>query len=473
MADSPAPEARDAVPGAGEAGSPVLISHHGAASIFVHGIWLVLSVAALGLVLRYGVNAPFIDDFLVVPVLAGEEPISLEWLWRQHSDHRFPLVKLVIWGATAGCGGDFRAVMVLNAAGLSAASLILIRAARVLRGRTEFADAFFPVLLLHWGHAGNMLRCVIVEDVLIALFLSLLLLRVAGMRSAETRVDLLVLGTCLAGCSLLGTPGLVLGTSLAPWGLFRARWLLRSSPGPRPPGGAWALLALGVPLLVGAAYFLGFERIPHPPLGESLPGVPRFVAQAIGGAFGSLGVFGWGGEGFGAGWPPLPAILAVAFTLATLALLFRRLWRRAEDPVRTAWLLAFPLSLLLLAAAMGFGRAGFGETYAIRGHYMLRMVPLMAGLYLAWEVLGQAPLARLVQTSLLAATLSVLAFNMQSGFQQARDHRVLMDDFSRDLREGMDDDAILRRYCPAVYPFPEPLRDYLRMMRRGRVAPFR
>ena len=40
-------------------------------------------------------------------------------------------------------------------AAATAAAMMLV--ARKLRGGTSLADVFFPVILLHWGHAANLL----------------------------------------------------------------------------------------------------------------------------------------------------------------------------------------------------------------------------------------------------------------------------------------------------------------------------
>src|SRR5207248_1941283 len=60
-------------------------------------IWLLAGVMALALlffVYRHGDNVPYFDDWRIVPVLTGHEPITLRWLWSQHNEHRMPIQKL-------------------------------------------------------------------------------------------------------------------------------------------------------------------------------------------------------------------------------------------------------------------------------------------------------------------------------------------------------------------------------------------
>ena len=61
--------------------------------------------AAVVLVVRYGADVPLWDDFVLVPVLTGETPLTADWLWAQHNEHRIALSKLVLLGAF-----DFRAL---------------------------------------------------------------------------------------------------------------------------------------------------------------------------------------------------------------------------------------------------------------------------------------------------------------------------------------------------------------------------
>ena len=63
----------------------------------VLGVWLALLVAALTFVDRYGSNVPSWDGWDMVPTLTGHQPITAEWLWSQHNEHRVPLPGLSFW----------------------------------------------------------------------------------------------------------------------------------------------------------------------------------------------------------------------------------------------------------------------------------------------------------------------------------------------------------------------------------------
>ena len=66
------------------------------AALFVYGVWGLALAFALGLVAHFGHNAPFNDDFAIIPWWTGERPITLSWLWEPHNEHRIALPKLIL-----------------------------------------------------------------------------------------------------------------------------------------------------------------------------------------------------------------------------------------------------------------------------------------------------------------------------------------------------------------------------------------
>ena len=64
--------------------------------LFVWGVWAVLFLFALLFVLVYGSNVPHWDDVNVVPWLVGERPVTWEWLWATHNEHRIVVPKLLL-----------------------------------------------------------------------------------------------------------------------------------------------------------------------------------------------------------------------------------------------------------------------------------------------------------------------------------------------------------------------------------------
>ncbi len=74
---------------------------------FVGLLWVILLIADLALVVRFGPDVPRWDDFDVVPVLTGDAALSAGWLWSQHNEHRVPLPRLVLLAAYRLSGPGF------------------------------------------------------------------------------------------------------------------------------------------------------------------------------------------------------------------------------------------------------------------------------------------------------------------------------------------------------------------------------
>ena len=54
-------------------------------------VWLAMFVAAVAFVAQYASNVPSWDDWDMVPTLTRNQPITWNWLWSQHNEHRVPL----------------------------------------------------------------------------------------------------------------------------------------------------------------------------------------------------------------------------------------------------------------------------------------------------------------------------------------------------------------------------------------------
>ena len=83
--------------------------------IFVMAVWLALSLGLLAYVLTWARDLPYMDDWELVPVLAGARPFSLDWLLEQTFEQRAharrqirPLRERLhdlVSGASSGCCG--------------------------------------------------------------------------------------------------------------------------------------------------------------------------------------------------------------------------------------------------------------------------------------------------------------------------------------------------------------------------------
>src|SRR6185503_15507641 len=106
---------------------------------------------------------------------------------------------------------DFRIAQYGNALLLAAAAAGLILAARRARGgRTALADAFFPLVLLHWRHAVNVLWGWQVQFVASAVLACALAAALAVAPGRPGRGASLTVGAALLLLPLCGANGVAL-----------------------------------------------------------------------------------------------------------------------------------------------------------------------------------------------------------------------------------------------------------------------
>ena len=93
---------QDASPGRNRAG-------HLAGPILAWTVWAAMTVALVLYVRQDSRNVPFMDDFALVPMMTGQQPVSLEWAWSQHNEHRPLISQLRSWrGFPRFVANDFR-----------------------------------------------------------------------------------------------------------------------------------------------------------------------------------------------------------------------------------------------------------------------------------------------------------------------------------------------------------------------------
>jgi len=440
--------------------------------LFAWGVWALLALASFGFANRFAVDAPFYDDFDIVPVLSGEAAASPAWFWQQEADHRSPLPKAVNLAAAAISGRDFSGSVLWNFSAVAAAAGLLLLAARRLRGRTEYADAVIPILLMNGGFALSLLRAILVQGATRTLLLCGALLLVAGVRGPPTTRRTTAVALCALGLALTGSAGLVMGLVLAAWAVVAAG-AMEASPRARLATRAVAASVFAV----GVAYVVGFERLSDRPLDTSPVRAAKIALQVMGQALGPAGGFGWAqprGVPFGVGFPPLLSLGVAAVIAAALAAGFLRL-ARGPERLRTLGLLACAAGPVLAAVAVGFGKSDFAEDYGLQNHYGIIAAPGLAAALLLLE--SSAPesaarWARFVVFSVFAVACALLAYNLQLGYRACTLHHDQMTAFEADARRGATPDAIADEHGAWLYYGDAVLRERLVQMERCGIAPF-
>jgi hypothetical protein len=113
------------------------------------GVWVALTVALLLYVRQYSRNIPYMDDFAMVSMMTGAEPVSLRWAWAQHNEHRPLISRLIMVGLSRFVANDFRAPRYANVVLLSAMAAAMLILARRIRGSARATDVVLPLATLN------------------------------------------------------------------------------------------------------------------------------------------------------------------------------------------------------------------------------------------------------------------------------------------------------------------------------------
>lgn len=430
-------------------------------------VWLVWGAAlaiVLGFIARDGRNLPFEEDWLMVAPMTHHEPHLGTWLWSQNSEHRLPLPRLVNLGLLRATG-DFRSTMVFDTLILAAVAAGMIVSARRLRGgRTSLADAFFPLLLLHLGQWDNLVWAWQIQFVLPTVLLCAVLLAILAHPSSPP-AGLLAVGAALAVASLplAGANGLVLAPPLAAW-LVYAWWAARRT-GAAPPG-AWVAAAGGVAALVlCGVYFIGYQASPwngpSPGLAATLATTAKFVIYGLGPVTAKAWVV------FG--------VVSAAVLVASLAALLHTLRTEEPERIRVVGLLAFFAACGILAAALGWGRAGrVAELGRMSPRYALLAAPLLCAVYFALLLYGSARLRLLGPAALAVLAALLFPLNTREGLKRRDWFGAGMTAFEHDVATGASVDSLAHRHYQFLLHWDEPLMAAsMRQLRDAGFAPFR
>jgi hypothetical protein len=283
------------------------------ASLFVWGVWALMLLIGLAYVAKYAHNVPYWDDWDVfVPYWSGMKPLTLRSLWEQHNEHRLPLMKLLVIGLVKLTGFDFRAVFFFNVLALGGMAFAMIQIAKRLRGWTSYADALFPVTLLHLGHFELFFWAINTQHILGAGLLLAVLYVIVRKGAHLTPRAALLAGVCLAMLPVsAGGPGVVCTPALSLWLGWASvtKWFSREIHAKRdsPVMLASALLA---PIVL-ALYFVGWHSTNPDALwwpGNIVRVALQWLTLIIGPSAGSL-------------WPYTALIVAILFPVSAGLLL--------------------------------------------------------------------------------------------------------------------------------------------------------
>ena len=446
-----------------------------APALFVWGVWGLLFASVLAFVLAYGRNVPHWDDWDMVPVVTGRQPLTLSWLCTPHNEHRIPLPKLLYLVLVRSCGYDLRAGMVFNVCCLASLAAGLILAARRQRGRTSAADAFFPLALLHLGQQQNLLWGFQVGFVLGTLLVgAILLFLTMGGESARSPGPMGIAG-CLFLLPLCGANTLAFVPGIGLWlgYLGVSRWQGTAT---RKQGLALLICAAAAAGMVGLS-FVGIR--PVTPIEEAgtlarLRTAAQFLSTAPGPAFQEV----WLSEEV---W--LSAAMGVVALSVVTGLLLLRFWRqRPTERPGALGLALFLAGFAVLALGVGWGRAALGERAGLANRYVTLAAPLLCGLYLAWGQCLPAYLGRVGQVILCVVMGLLLVPNTLHGLKRGHALHQQLLAVENDARRGMKPAEMALKYTTPTGDRPpilwaewkrQQLEECLEILRQDRLGPFR
>jgi hypothetical protein len=398
----------------------------------------------------------------MVPTLTGVQPVTWQWLWSQHNEHRVPLPRLIMLAVMKPFGADFRGGMYFNVASVSLLAAVLMLVARRVRGRTHASDAFLPVVLLNWAQGLNFLWGWQVE-----FFTSTLLAggALAAVAWAPRLSPARAIGAflCLALAAMCGAHGVALLPAMGVFfiGLAVMRWRTQDATEQDRAQPQWAvpliLLGLLTLALIGV-YMFGYDPVPWHPKTQSVKRMMVTSLQFLTMSFGSAVKPAW----------PVSGALMAALAVATAALLVVAFRRVADERERAAGLICFFGALVTLALGIGMGRDG------LEPRYITLSVPAAAAAYVAWVLYGRefGRAGALVPAALLAVTLIALPVNTRAGLAYGRELATNLYAVRDKVRAGIPPSRLIVRHGAWLHPHSDLVMDYLPMLRDARVAPY-
>ena len=430
--------------------APSLQPGDGGVRLFLGLCWSFMALAALWFVWQNGIQVPYLDEYpAFIPVFAGEERLSLGWLWKPYNDNRMPFAKLLNILLPWLTGYRWNACALLGVLVLGAVSLGLIVVASKTRGRPSPVDAIFPLILLNWGHWENIAWSAQHHFVWVHTILLALLMLIAGRRRYDSLAVIVLAGGGIALFPLLGPGALAYMPAMLLWLAYVTIAVWRQG---SPGSGSKAALA-GALALAGLV-FLGLYSRGYQPVDAGEAGGMRIVlssfVQAVSMTLGSdqVSYFRLQQE-----WPPLWVIAGtglVLFHLATAGLLIAAWLRLPQERARAAGLLCYLAGTACVLLALAVQRRGSFEIATQSRYALVAMPPLFCGWY-AWLLYGPRAITSLLLTGLFAAACLVLPLNMEYAWGETAKLAETHQAFVEALHSGRPAFVVADNHYPFVH----------------------
>jgi hypothetical protein len=431
-----------------------------AAPALVWAVWGAMTAATILFIREYARNIPYMDDFALVPLMTGNDPVSLQWIWSQHNEHRPAISRLILVGLHRFIATDFRVGMYFNAGLLSAAAAAMILLVRRVRGSFSVTDVVLPLSILNLGQAETLLISFAMNLVLTAwisceLIATATISRLGWPLALRFGLFLLILPFC-------GGSGLVMLPPLAMW---LAGYSARGCWSGREPG--LAARAIGLSLLTGcllvvALYLIGYTSPAHQGPPPTVLAVATTTLEYLSLVICANAATYW----------RLAGLTVVLLVGATLLRLVAVVVRYPVERPRALALIAVILSMLSAAAAVGLSRSYFGAVGGRASRYVTISAPLICALYVVWLTYGPSSARSIVHIVLLALVCLAIPANIKFGLRFGEDRLYVIRSVERGLSAHAHISALMRKVCPALFPDPEIAYECFKMLKAARIGNF-
>ena len=442
--------------------------------VFVWGVWLFMLLIPLVCIAKYGSKIPFREDLLLIAPLTGNEPDLAKWLWAQHVEHRIPLPKLILLFLLKFTNGDFRIGMLFNVFSLGAISFAMILVARKLRGgRTSFADAFFPIALLHLGNWDNLFWSWMIVFIIPTVLTLVLLLVLVGYSTLSSPVAAVIAGTCLVLLPLCGANGLLIVPLMALWLIYSGihYWQAIKIQGSHRWISFFLIGSAVIALCISALYFVNYERAPYYSPSRSFGMTIDTAIKLLAFSFGQAAEISWN----------LSRIFTIGFLLSSAVVVV--LWvlnHKNLERHHAMGVLFFFVNFALFALVIGWGRAENIRFYnSWWSRYIHFEVPALCAAFFIWELYGSPKLRSIAQIVLFSGMFIALPFNMKAGLDYRSRHWQTMNNWQtmntieKELLDGTPCSIIAERHGKFLVWWTEAeLISAMQMLHDAGITPF-
>ena len=402
----------------------------------------------------------------MVPPLTGNETDYGRFLWEQNNEHRIPLPKLLYLLLLKISHGDFRSGMFFNIAALAGLSAILMQAAKNIRGKTIYTDAFLPVALLHLGHWGNLYWSWQIGFILPTVLTCIQFSFIVRYKKLLSLRQAMILSICTVLLPLCGANGLLYLLPIWPFLAYEATLHLKNKEeGANHRTGLLLLSSIALSLLITIAYFIGYV---YPPWNPPNPGVVPTIKTFF--MFLAMGL----GPIASSSWIVF-SLIATVFLLATGFVLLSAVTKTKQVAFRRACgILVFFGGYMAFAVAMGYGHAAWVPMMGMPIRYVLPAVPPLIVCYFSFELYGSQIIKKTFQWALFSLMVIFLYGNTRGSFFFRNWYVGSSNDVLRDIKAGVPESEIFKRHQPFLLHWnPQYLLERMRQLKKAGMGPFK